>query len=431
MADLAAFRAWRVYRSPAPEPVPPSSIASRSSMALDNLRGIVILIVLGFHSALAYVSWNSAPAVPFDSPPYNWRAFPIVDPQRFFGFDLMCAWQDVYLMALMFFLSGLFVWPSLQRKGVSSFVRERALRLGIPYAFGIAVVIPIAVYPAYRATAMGPGIASYWHALMGLPFWPNGPLWFLWQLLALNLIAALVFWLAPDAARTLGRWSAPARTRFGSYFAALLAASALAYVPLALAFTPWAWSNSGLFAVQFCRPLNYAVYFFAGVGVGAEGIDRGLVAADGVLARHWARWLSAALAALALWMGLTALTFKADAPTSIEVAAYLAYVLTCATGCFFLIAVTLRFAAKRSPVLGSLGADAYGLYLFHYLFVVWLQYLLLAVPLFAVLKATIVFALTLVFTWIMVSAVERIPLGARLIGSTRGRTGGFAPSASR
>jgi surface polysaccharide O-acyltransferase-like enzyme len=278
---------------------------------------------------------------------------------------------------------------------------------------------------------MIPGIASYWHALLALPFWPNGPLWFLWQLFALNLIAALVFWLAPDAARNLGRWSAPAQTRFGSYFAALLAASALAYVPLALAFTPWAWSDSGPLAVQFCRPLNYAVYFFAGVGVGVEGIDRGLLAADGVLARHWARWLGAALAALALWMGLTALTLKADAPTSIEVAAYLAYVLACANGCFFLIAVTLRFAAKRSRVLGRLGADAYGLYLFHYLFVVWLQYLLLAVPLFAVLKATIVFALALVFTWITVSAVEHIPLGARLIGSTRGQIGSFAPLTPR
>ena len=40
-------------------------------------------------------------------------------------------------------------------------------------------------------------------------------------------------------------------------------------------------------SVQFCRPLLYAVYFFAGVGLGAAGIDRGLVAADGVLARRW------------------------------------------------------------------------------------------------------------------------------------------------
>ena len=89
---------------------------SATSLALSNLRAIVILIVLGFHSILAYL--GSLPSDPhrFDAPPYDWQAFPIIDSQRWFGFDLFCAWNDVCLMSLMFFLSGLFVWPSLQRK---------------------------------------------------------------------------------------------------------------------------------------------------------------------------------------------------------------------------------------------------------------------------------------------------------------------------
>jgi glucans biosynthesis protein C len=198
---------------------PPSAssarFASPTSVGLNNLRGIVILIVLGFHSALAYVSWVKAPTVDFDSPPYAWRAFPIVDDHRFFGFDLFCAWQDVYLMSLMFFLSGLFVWPSLLRKTEWTFVRDRLLRLGIPYAFGVAVIIPIAIYPAYAVTTVDPSLAAYWDALRALPFWPNGPLWFLWQLLVLNVIAALVYWIAPNALPLLGRWSMMVRTRFG------------------------------------------------------------------------------------------------------------------------------------------------------------------------------------------------------------------------
>ena len=388
-------------------------------MAFDNLRGIVILIVLGFHSALAYVSWVKAATVDFDSPPYAWRAFPIVDRHRFFGLDLFCAWQDVYLMALMFFLSGLFLWPSLTRKGTPAFLRDRLLRLGVPFAFGIGVVIPVAIYPAYRLTAIDPSVEAYWHALLALPFWPNGPLWFLWQLLVLNVMAALVYWIAPQALRRLGRWSAAANGRVGLYFVALLAASALAYVPLAVAFTPWAWSNSGLLAVQLCRPLQYAVYFFAGLGVGVHGIDHGLVAADGPLPQRWGYWLAAALATLALWMGLTGLTLNGGASIGLTILADLAYVLACAAGCFFLIAASLRFAARPSPLLGNLGADAYALYLLHYVFVVWLQYALLALPLFAVFKAVIVFAGTLVCAWTTASALQRLPLGARLIGSTR------------
>ena len=82
---------------------------SRSSIALSNLRAVVIVIVLAFHSVLAYLASLPAAAYRFDDAPYRWQAIPIVDSQRWFGFDLFCAWQDVSLMSLMFLLSGLFV----------------------------------------------------------------------------------------------------------------------------------------------------------------------------------------------------------------------------------------------------------------------------------------------------------------------------------
>lgn len=392
---------------------------SRTSQALANLRGIVILIVLAFHAMLAYLNWIPVTGSGFDSPPYAWRAFPIVDSHRFFGFDLICAWQDVYLMSLMFFLSGLFVCRSLARKKNWGFLRDRVLRLGLPYTFGVAVVIPAAIYPAYAVTAADPGIAGYWHSLLALPFWPNGPLWFIWQLLALNVLAAGLNFIAPNAIAALGRWSATAEKNPARYFGALLAVSALAYVPMAIVFTPWAWSNSGLFAVQFCRPLLYAVYFFTGIGVGAAGIECGLLAADGILARRWSRTLLAALASLFLWMGLTALTMPHGASVGIEVAADLSFVAACAAGCFFLTAVCLRFATGPSRLLAYLSANAYGLYLVHYLFIVWLQYALLAAPLFAILKAAVVFGGTLILSLATTFAVQRFSWGARLIGTPR------------
>ena len=83
----------------------PHSVAmSRSSRALHNLRAVVILVVLAFHSVLAYLQWIPERSAGFDDPPYLWRAFPIVDSHRWFGFDLFCAWQDVFLMSLMFLL---------------------------------------------------------------------------------------------------------------------------------------------------------------------------------------------------------------------------------------------------------------------------------------------------------------------------------------
>jgi hypothetical protein len=46
-----------------------SAQMSRSSIALSNLRGVVILIVLAFHSVLAYLASLPIVAHAFDQPP--------------------------------------------------------------------------------------------------------------------------------------------------------------------------------------------------------------------------------------------------------------------------------------------------------------------------------------------------------------------------
>ena len=171
---------------------------SKSSLALSNLRAVVILIVLAFHSVLAYLDFLPAKPYPFDDPPFKWQAFPIIDSQRWMGFDLFCAWQDVYLMSFMFFLSGLFVWPSLMRKGSGKFLADRLRRIGLPLIVVVLLVMPIAYYPTYRVSATDPSVAAYWQAWWALPFWPSGPLWFLWQLLLFDLLAAGLFKFAPQ-----------------------------------------------------------------------------------------------------------------------------------------------------------------------------------------------------------------------------------------
>src|SRR5881394_2660255 len=99
---------------------------STPNVPLSNLRAVVILIVVAFHSVLAYLASQPAGPFAFDAAPYRWIAFPILDQQRWFGFDLFCAWQDVSLMSLMFFLAGLFTPTSLGRKGTLTYLLERS-----------------------------------------------------------------------------------------------------------------------------------------------------------------------------------------------------------------------------------------------------------------------------------------------------------------
>jgi peptidoglycan/LPS O-acetylase OafA/YrhL len=400
----------------------------RSSLALDNLRAIVILLVLSFHSVLAYLQFLPAQPEPFDAPPYAWRAIPIIDGHRWFPFDLYCAWKDVFLMSLFFFLSGLFVWPSLHRKGAAVFLYGRVLRLGVPFVLVVVFLMPLTLYPTYLQTASDPGVGAYWRHWLALPFWPCGPMWFLWLLLAGDLAAAALYQFAPRFANTLIRFTAAAEAHPAKYFAGFLVVSALAYVPLALAFTPSAWAQVGPFGFQLSRPLHYALYFLAGVGIGAGGIEYGLFAAHGPLVRRWALWLVAAVLSLLAWMGLTGLTMLSGAEVfvGLRVLADLSFVLACFASCFAVLAVVLRFAARRLPSYAGLKANAYGIYLVHYLFIVWLQSAMLGADLPASIKAAVVFGLTLVLSWGAVAGLGRLPSVGEILGTGRAR--GAAPS---
>ncbi len=386
----------------------------KANLALSNLRGVVIVIVVAFHSSLAYLV--SVPSQPsrFNQPPYTWQAFPVVDTHRFLGLDIFCAWQDVSLMSLMFLMAGLLTAPSLRRKGSWIYLLDRLRRIGIPFALAILFLSPLALYPAYATRALAPSLSGYLDQWMALPFWPNGPEWFLWQLLALSAIATGLYFLAArylDYLGALGQWAGARPTRL---FALLVAASIVAYVPLALIYSPLSWTSSGPFALQFSRPGLYLVYFFTGIALGKFVIGGDLFAPAGPLGRHWIAWAAAAVACFCCWAGLTSLTMPNwdNAAFASQLAASVAFPVACAACGLFLIAACVRFGGAHHRILDSLSANAYGIYLIHYVFVVWLQYALLDAGLPAPVKAAIVFLGALIASWMIVAGFSRVFSGS-------------------
>jgi surface polysaccharide O-acyltransferase-like enzyme len=127
------------------------------------------------------------------------------------------------------------------------------------------------------------------------------------------------------------------------------------------------------------------------------------------LARHWGRWLALSIAGFVLWALPTSLMVDGQtAPFLVQLAAGLGFVVACASGCLVLLALCLRFAAERVRIVDSLSANAYGIYLVHYVFIVWLQFAMLPVGLFAVGKAAVVFGLTLALSWLAAAALGNI-----------------------
>jgi len=383
---------------------------SPTSQALKNLRAFAIVMVLSFHSVLAYLASQPAAPEPFDSPPYHWLATPILDNQRWLGFDIYAASQYVALMPVMFFMSGIFVWPSLVRRGSWNFVYGRLVRIGLPFVFGVCLLMPIAYYPVYRVTAADPGWLAYWQHLTALPFWPGGPLWFLWELLAFDLLAVALYLTVPRSIEILGRFSASMAEAPSRYFLALLAIAIIAYVPLAYVFGVSDWAEFGPFGWQPDRPLLYLVYFFAGVGIGVQGYDRGLLRPGGKLAQRWHIWLGCAAVTFLLWMATMAPATFGHSNVLIDLCAYVAVALVVTTVCLAFSAVFLRFASARSTVTDSLSEHAYAIYLVHYVFVVWLQYALLGAAMPAIAKGVLVLTGTLLLSWGVAAAAGRLAL---------------------
>jgi hypothetical protein len=398
--------------------VPVRLVKAEYNPAIGYLRAFLVVLVVAHHSAIAYM--KGAPALPHSllATPRLWRAFPIVDHQQWAGFGVLVVFNDVFFMSLMFFVSGLFVWSSLRRKGAETFVRDRALRLGLPFIVAALIISPLAYFPTYLATAADPTIGSYLRTWLSFRDWPTGPAWFISLLLTFDCFAAIITALKPDWGEKFGQRLAFASRRPFRFFLLLVGLSAAAYFPMVTIFGPDSWTSWGPIQFQTCRVFHYAVYFVMGIGVGAYGIERGLLESGGKFASRWLRWtmmMGLALPALLIVLGIlpsiarrTPLTFVAAIGSS-------AFALTCAALSFGVLALFVHFVHRRRPIFDSLSDNQYGMYLIHYPFVIWLQYLLLSTSLPAVIKGSMVFLGALILSWSTSAAIRRIPTVRRIV----------------
>jgi surface polysaccharide O-acyltransferase-like enzyme len=374
----------------------------------DRARTFVILLVLLHHSVINYTYFGHG------------------DPMRWLGFDLVVLFNDSFFMAYMFFISGLFVRDSLVRKGWAIFLRDRAWRLGVPFLISVLVLMPIAYYPTFLRYHL-PGTTDFnflhfwWHTITIGP-WPSGPAWFLWVLLALDAMAAALWAIAPGIIDALGRLVYAARNRPMPAFGVFVIVSIASYLPMHLAFGDISWLEPGRFPlpIQTSRILLYAAYFFTGVCVGAFNLRAGLLAENGELARRWPLWL---VFALAFYVAILVLVYAHhnwvadfDTPPLVWKVGYgLAFAAYSAAMAFTVSAFFLRFTGAGLGLLDAMQPSAYGIYLLHYIFIIWLQYAVYDHPFPAVAKFAIVFAGTLSMSWGLTLMLRRIPGVARLI----------------
>ena len=156
-----------------------AATATGRIVALDRARTFITLLVVIHHSVVNFTHFGNG------------------DRMRWLGFDLVVLFNDSFFMACMFLISGLFVHDSLTRKGRGGFPAPSRLAIGDSVS-GLDLRAD-----ADRLLSDLPALSSAGHDRFQLlsflvahaddRAWPSGPAWFLWVLLALDVVAAALW----------------------------------------------------------------------------------------------------------------------------------------------------------------------------------------------------------------------------------------------
>jgi Acyltransferase family len=344
-----------------------ASTATGRIVALDRARTFITLLVVIHHSVVNFTHFGNG------------------DRMRWLGFDLVVLINDSFFMAFMFLISGLFVHDSLTRRGAAEYLRRRAWRLGVPLLVAIFVLIPIAYYASFLRYHP-PGTTDfnffhYWGHMITTGPWPSGQSWFLWVLLVFDVVAAAIWTMAPKILSAFGQLIFALRNRPMTAFVAFMIVSVVSYLPLDLVFGSGAWFEPGHypFPIQTSRILLYPAYFLTGVGIGVISLRVGILAEDGELAKRWPTWLALAV----LFLGLILLLVYAhhnwienfSNPALWWRTSYATmFAMFSAAMAFTVASTSLRLSRSSLWLLDAMQPSAYGIFLLHYMFIIWLQY---------------------------------------------------------
>ncbi len=363
----------------------------------NRIRYLVVLCVVVHHGACAYskyVPWwyaNSGQTAPL--------------------FDLAVATFDLFIMPVLFFVSGYFALPSLRHHGPGGFLRIKIRHLFLPLIFLTVFYVPIIHYISSIAWGRNPsgGFFAYWkHVVTSVTpvCWrvfdsvektvpyiddmtPNY-LWYL-TLLLLFLLVFLVVEIFSARASDKGTTHAPqSGGRMLGVLAAFGVVISLAMAAICMFFPFYTWVQASSFLVlQPIRIPQYAGIFFLGVYACRHNwfVRRAL---PGPL---WLWILGLVASELAFLNGHNWLSSWPFAYALLWAAERTAFALCMVA---LLTSAGFRYWTRTPPVHMMLSKTSYDRYLLHLPLMVAIQYALRTVEMSVYLKFTLGVVVTLI-----------------------------------
>jgi hypothetical protein len=110
---------------------------------IDNLKAVLVAWVIAGHAFLGYAAMGGWP--------YDEVAETTLPRTLELLLEIVIGPTALFVIGTFFFLSGLLAPHSLAQHGPGGFVRQRLLRLGLPWLLFTLLIWPLVMWAAYRA----------------------------------------------------------------------------------------------------------------------------------------------------------------------------------------------------------------------------------------------------------------------------------------
>jgi glucans biosynthesis protein C len=382
--------------------------SSNRNLWVDYLRSSITVLVVAHHSTLSYTTFAS-----FNKTAYIFSTHPIVDTKRWIGLDIFVNFNDIFFMSLMFLIGGLFLMNSINKKGRSTFIRERFFRLFIPFLILGTLLMLLAYFPSYYIAHESTDILAYIRDFFVVEYWPVGPPWFIWMLFLFNLLFAWFYYPLQKTRERMEICLTVLKDKPFIFFSILFCLTWILYVPLAYKVGASTWTGLGPFDFQVSRIFLYFGFFTLGILIGETDFNNELLSTKSAIVKNWRLWI---LLSLVVFIVVTIigkplmLLEKNNILTKFAgwLIYYSFYIASCILSCIAFLTFYRKFAQTGKTWLNSLSENAYLIYFIHYVFVIWCQFLLLNVSIPALIKFAITFIAAITLSWITSSLLRRI-----------------------
>lgn len=312
----------------------------------DNLKAFIILLMVVFHIAMGYTTWD-----------LKW--WTVNDIQKNEFFDLFVLGTDVYIMPIMFMIAGYFAPMVLDKKGIATFWLDKLKRIVLPWVGGVLFIAPFIAYSnLFSRMDMPPNFFAFWRNDFFGPFYQQGPYWFLGILVLFFLFLTVCYQLNPGYFIKSVQKTSPSAW----FFAAFALITAASFFIGNLFFWCDTWLNvKYVFAIQPVRFVLHLCYFWLGVYAWKHSWFT-----PGGYSPRLLPWGIAAIGMLFVFLGYrVTFTLMPNVPIVFKAGHALTHAIFSLTATLALIALFQKYFDSNAYLWRRLAANSYTIYFIH------------------------------------------------------------------